>query len=163
MVYFQCETCISTLKKNQIEKHFSFQCRQSHEFSCLTCFKFFDRQSFKEHTSCVTEDEKYKHGDSEFLLRNKKQNKPANVLNRTVDLEGIKWSGMRKTTKEVLKKTAKRNLKFIDLKNYLVNILANSKGVDKDDVDLIYFDSSLKDKLALEKQIVINKDVVFYV
>ena len=76
MVYFQCETCIESLKKNQIEKHFLHQCRQAHTFSCLTCFQLFDRQSFKSHISCITEDEKYRKGDADYQerLKNNKSN-----------------------------------------------------------------------------------------
>jgi len=162
MVYFQCATCINSLKKNQIEKHFAFQCRQANTFSCLTCHQHFDRFSYKDHTSCITEDEKYKMGDAEFKNRNTKSVKPV-VLNGTVDIEGIKWSGMRKTTKVLLKKTHKKNLKITDLVNYLIDIFAKFKEVNKEDVDAEYFEKSLRNKLMLEKSLVINNNVVFYI
>ena len=60
MVYFQCETCCETLKKKQVENHYLHQCRNSTHFMCLSCQGLFDRTTIKAHTSCITEDEKYK-------------------------------------------------------------------------------------------------------
>ena len=60
MVYFQCETCVETLKKKQVENHYKHQCKNAHHFRCITCQKVFDRETIKAHTSCISEDEKYK-------------------------------------------------------------------------------------------------------
>ena len=70
---------------------------------------------------------------------------------------------MRKTAKLVLKKSAKKNLKFNDLKSYLMDLFASFKQVSKDDIDQEYFESSMKSKIELEKRITINNNVVFYV
>ena len=64
MVYFQCETCCETLKKKQVENHYLHQCRNATHFMCLSCQGLFDRNTIKAHTSCISEDEKYKKGDN---------------------------------------------------------------------------------------------------
>ena len=68
MVYFQCETCIETLKKKQVENHYTHQCKNAQYFRCITCHKLFDRETIKAHTSCMSEDEKHK---KNYILRDK--------------------------------------------------------------------------------------------
>ena len=99
MVYFQCETCIETLKKKQVENHYLHQCKNAQYFRCITCHKLFDRETIKAHTSCISEDEKYNTGDkmvkkSNFVNKEKKV-VPCNV-------ETLKWSGFKKTSKIIL-------------------------------------------------------------
>ena len=57
MVWFQCEDCGDTLKKPKIRGHAS-QCSAS-RFSCVDCLQVFDFYTVQQHTSCVTEHEKY--------------------------------------------------------------------------------------------------------
>jgi cell growth-regulating nucleolar protein len=72
MVYFQCEICSETLKKKQTETH-HFRCRNAH-YSCLTCFANFDRDTIKQHTACISEDEKYKKADAFKQFKNGNNN-----------------------------------------------------------------------------------------
>ena len=99
MVYFQCETCVETLKKKQVEHHYLHDCKNAHSFICLTCHQKFDRETIKAHTSCISEDEKYKKGD--------KMVKKPNFVNKEkkivpCDIETLKWSGFKKTSKIIL-------------------------------------------------------------
>ncbi|CAL8074023.1 unnamed protein product [Calicophoron daubneyi] len=58
MVVFLCPICNGSLRKNSVEAHFS-RCRGCRSVSCMDCHKEFDRTSFKSHTSCISESEKY--------------------------------------------------------------------------------------------------------
>ncbi|KAG5450889.1 Cell growth-regulating nucleolar protein [Clonorchis sinensis] len=58
MVVFLCSYCNASLRKNIVEKHF-YCCRGCTTVSCMDCHKDFDKISFKSHTSCLTEEEKY--------------------------------------------------------------------------------------------------------
>uniref|UniRef100_A0A2L2XZW8 Cell growth-regulating nucleolar protein n=1 Tax=Parasteatoda tepidariorum TaxID=114398 RepID=A0A2L2XZW8_PARTP len=59
MVFFTCSECGQSVKKNQVEKHCSFQCRNCKSLSCMDCGTEFWGDDYKTHTKCVTEDEKY--------------------------------------------------------------------------------------------------------
>ena len=58
MVFFVCETCNETLKKNQVEKH-SFRCRNCAGVTCVDCSQTFSIDDYAKHTSCISEAEKY--------------------------------------------------------------------------------------------------------
>src|SRR5437870_4373753 len=75
MVYFQCEICFETLKKKQAEQHY-FRCKSAYNYSCLTCNQIFDKFTLKGHTSCITEDQKYKKEDAkkQFINKNNSSN-----------------------------------------------------------------------------------------
>jgi hypothetical protein len=59
MPVFVCGKCDETLRKPQIKKHV-FKCRNSN-YTCIDCSKVFSEAAVKDHTSCITEAEKY-HG-----------------------------------------------------------------------------------------------------
>lgn len=60
MVVFTCNHCGDSLKRVAVEKHYSFGCRGAPIFlTCIDCLKDFDKISFNNHTSCITEAEKY--------------------------------------------------------------------------------------------------------
>ncbi|KAI6658011.1 Cell growth-regulating nucleolar protein-like [Oopsacas minuta] len=58
MVVFACNNCGDSLKKNQVERH-ALQSRGCNSFSCMDCCKDFNLQSYKAHTSCVSEAQRY--------------------------------------------------------------------------------------------------------
>lgn len=58
MVFFVCNGCGTSVKKNQVEKH-QYQCRRSQHLSCVDCSKDFIGQEYKAHIKCVSEEEKY--------------------------------------------------------------------------------------------------------
>ncbi|XP_056004744.1 cell growth-regulating nucleolar protein-like isoform X2 [Ostrea edulis] len=59
MVFFSCNGCGDSLKKNQVEKHYSTKCRQAKSLSCIDCSKEFWGQEYNNHTKCISEEEKY--------------------------------------------------------------------------------------------------------
>jgi len=59
MVSFICDACGNTVKKTQVEKHYTTVCRNCNVLSCLDCGVDFPGDAYLTHTSCVTEAEKY--------------------------------------------------------------------------------------------------------
>ncbi|XP_070541035.1 cell growth-regulating nucleolar protein-like isoform X2 [Ptychodera flava] len=59
MVFFNCNACGQTVKKNQVEKHYQTKCPQCEVLSCLDCGKEFYGDEYNSHIRCITEDEKY--------------------------------------------------------------------------------------------------------
>jgi cell growth-regulating nucleolar protein len=57
MVSFVCDVCQETLKKPKLDSHKS-RCHNA-IFSCIDCYKTFSGTEYKNHTSCITEVEKY--------------------------------------------------------------------------------------------------------
>ena len=153
MVYFQCELCFETLKKKQIEGHYQFRCRNAHSFSCLTCYTNFTRETIGAHTSCVSEDQKYKSTDKKFQnsLTQKSQangtngtekNKAASILKKIEesllndeDIKELKWSGFRKTAFMLFSKLNIKELKVSELNRYLMKIYVQAKKDDTIDQD----------------------------
>lgn len=57
MVWFVCDSCQSTMKKNKVEQH-AWSCG-NYSVSCVDCSVSFPENEFKNHSQCVTEAEKY--------------------------------------------------------------------------------------------------------
>ncbi len=58
MVFFICDHCNETLKKNQVDKH-CFKCRMCESVTCVDCSVTFYGNDYAVHTTCVSEAEKY--------------------------------------------------------------------------------------------------------
>lgn len=59
MVFFTCNACGSSLKKNQVEKHYQNECRNCEVLSCIDCGQDFYGDEYMTHTKCISEAEKY--------------------------------------------------------------------------------------------------------
>lgn len=59
MVFFTCNACGQAIKKNQVEKHYTLQCRNCEVLSCMDCGKDFYGDQYLQHTKCISEEEKY--------------------------------------------------------------------------------------------------------
>jgi cell growth-regulating nucleolar protein len=57
MVSFNCDNCQTTVKKPKLVAHKS-KCKTA-SFTCIDCSTTFYNQDFKDHTSCITEEQKY--------------------------------------------------------------------------------------------------------
>lgn len=57
MVSFSCDHCQNVFTRARIDRHF-LSCR-THSVSCIDCGTVFDSYTVKQHTSCITEAEKY--------------------------------------------------------------------------------------------------------
>lgn len=58
MVFFVCEGCNETVKKNQVDKHVA-KCRNCYAVTCVDCQTSFYGDDYAAHTSCISEAEKY--------------------------------------------------------------------------------------------------------
>lgn len=70
MVFFVCDGCNETLKKNQVDKH-AGRCRQCYSVTCVDCNQTFPGNEYVHHVSCITEAEKYQ----KSLFQGKKSTK----------------------------------------------------------------------------------------
>lgn len=61
MVFFTCNHCGESLKKNAVEKHYAQKkCRTlGISVGCVDCLKDFHEQEYVSHIKCISEDEKY--------------------------------------------------------------------------------------------------------
>lgn len=58
MVFFICNACGDTLKKNMVDKH-SWSCKGCWKLACMDCGKEFEGEAYKEHMSCISEAQRY--------------------------------------------------------------------------------------------------------
>ena len=58
MVFFVCEGCNETLKKNQVDKHVG-KCRNCYAVTCVDCSVTFYENDYAAHMTCVSEAEKH--------------------------------------------------------------------------------------------------------
>ena len=58
MVFFVCEGCNESLKKNAVSAH-AARCRSCDAVTCVDCNVTFWGDDFMYHTSCVSEAERY--------------------------------------------------------------------------------------------------------
>ena len=85
MVVFQCDGCGESVKKPKAEQHVN-TCRYCRALVCLDCMKRFTDDSYKQHTSCISEAQKYqgalykppkgKQGGNQQQQQQKQQPKP---------------------------------------------------------------------------------------
>ncbi|ESS32384.1 LYAR-type C2HC zinc finger protein [Toxoplasma gondii VEG] len=67
--------CQEVLKKNAVAKHYQSRCSGANAFTCIDCFKTFDRQTIIGHTSCTTEEDKW-HGQYAKSRRQQNRSSP---------------------------------------------------------------------------------------
>ncbi|KAJ2662188.1 hypothetical protein IW148_003077 [Coemansia sp. RSA 1199] len=82
MVSFVCNACQETLKKPKLDMHAN-RCHYA-SFSCIDCSVDFTGTSYRQHTSCISEAEKY---EGKLYKKGKQsaQQKPSNTPKSTVD------------------------------------------------------------------------------
>merc|ERR1712032_92163 len=165
MVTFQCQLCVRTLKKKQIEKHYQYECRHAHAFECLSCWGVFDRDSVKGHISCTSEKEMYQKGDTlkqeKVVHKQISNNKDNPNFNKFDD---IKWSGVRKTAKNILMRSEFFKQEIVKLVDLMADCYCISKRADKDDVDLDAMRKSMLNKLEedMKFSIDLSKNTIRY-
>ena len=153
MVYFQCETCCASLKKKQVENHYLYECRKSQIFTCLSCGKQFDRETIKAHTQCISEEEKYQKGDK-MVKKAIIINKPKEIVK--CDINKLKWSGFKKTSKIILMNFDNYKLKIEELINKLAIVYANNHNTKYENCDLDKMKKYLLEKLEDNKFFVVD-------
>lgn len=138
MVTFNCEVCNDTVPKKNTEKHY-YRCPNAY-YTCIDCSKTFDDgYSYKQHTSCISEDEKYqkslyrgkKTGNKAKSTNNNNNNTPSTNIKRQQQQEKEQGSKVKEETdtKKKVKKTKKVSTKSTIFKDgeSLYNCLKNIK------------------------------------
>lgn len=146
MVTFNCEVCNDTVPKKNTEKHY-YRCPEAY-YTCIDCSKTFeDGVSYKQHTSCISEDEKYqkalfKRNKQKPKQQNQNQNqnqKPKVTVEKKVDekpaKENKKKSEKVEKTKKVQLQAGQSLYKILknikdkdDKKKFLKNLVVNENG-----------------------------------
>ncbi|KAL4439293.1 hypothetical protein ABPG74_016956 [Tetrahymena malaccensis] len=98
MVTFVCHHCDVTLKKKQLDKHV-FQCRRPSKFICIDCQNTFVGDEYKQHTQCMTEQEKY-HGP--YAQKNKNKQNQQQQQQQQQKQQQEKQAQAQKETKAVI-------------------------------------------------------------
>ena len=143
----------SNLKKKQVENHYLHDCKNAQYFRCITCHQVFDRETIKAHTSCISEEEKYHKGDN-MVKKNKFINKPKEIVK--CDVETLKWSGFRKTSKIILMSYENYKCDIDKLIEKLAIIFAKEHDDIPDNVDIKKMKIILLDKCEDCKFLVID-------
>ncbi|KAJ2538718.1 hypothetical protein EV175_006426 [Coemansia sp. RSA 1933] len=94
MVSFVCNYCQDTLKKAKLDTH-AQRCRNA-SFSCIDCGVDFQGTLYRQHTSCITESEKYEGKNKPT----KKQQQPKNNKNADSQQQQISVSTVDQLTKK---------------------------------------------------------------
>lgn len=81
MVYFVCDACNESLKKNQVEKH-CHKCRSCKSVTCIDCSTTFYGDEYTSHNTCVSEAEKYQ--------KSLHQVKPSKLSSQEVWMNSVK-------------------------------------------------------------------------
>lgn len=93
--------CNETLAKKKLIGHFN-KCRDAY-FTCIDCSTTFEGDDFKNHTTCITEKEKYEKGYGKKQQKNKQpQPQPAREVNESFVNGGSKKENNKKVGKEEL-------------------------------------------------------------
>lgn len=124
MVTFNCEVCNETVPKKNTEKHY-YRCSDAY-YTCIDCNKTFDDGiSYKKHTQCITEDEKYQ----KALYKGKKKN-GKNCEIKKINIHDIKVNQNNKPHDE-FKKTKKCNKTILKTGESLYKIMKSIKSKDE--------------------------------
>lgn len=132
MVSFSCEVCNDTVLKKKLDGH-KQRCRGAY-FTCIDCSTTFSGNDYKQHTSCISEAEKY---EKSLYKGNKKKNsatpvpKPEPVKKVEKKEEKVeKPTKTDKTQKEKKDKKTKSLDKYVAKSDNLYKIV---KSISKDD------------------------------
>ncbi len=87
MVSFVCEACQETLKKPKLDQHKS-RCRNA-MYTCLDCNTTFEGISYRQHTQCISEAEKYEKSLFKKRKQNNQQNEQKNKQAKVQDPEPV--------------------------------------------------------------------------
>uniref|UniRef100_A0A0N4ZX17 Zf-LYAR domain-containing protein n=1 Tax=Parastrongyloides trichosuri TaxID=131310 RepID=A0A0N4ZX17_PARTI len=120
MVFFACDNCGESLKKNAVEKHF-YRCKNA-TYSCMDCQVSFDKISYATHLKCVSEQQRY--GGSNFVSKENKGEIKQNAWCEQVSkaIENVKEEDLKCILRQVSKfdNIPRKQAKFL---NFLSNSL----------------------------------------
>lgn len=125
MVSFSCEACGETVPKKKCSQH-QRRCRDAC-FTCLDCQKTFYGNEYVNHTSCISEAEKYEKKFYKGNKKNNKKNKNKNVELKREDMEETDSSSKQSKKEKIHNnkhkvddKGKKESRNHIDLSEFVV-------------------------------------------
>ena len=158
MVYFTCDVCGLSVKKNQIAKHCQGSCRSAWYFTCMDCNKVFEGFEYDKHTSCVSETERYA---GKFLADKAKQKNDAaakEVIKSDPSTEeegkatekdedeigstkylinGCEWMGWKRTIRHILQDQKEGTMKVESLWRIIRNVYTKSTTFKGEDTEMV--------------------------
>ena len=122
MVSFSCEVCNDTIIKKKLDQHIQ-RCYGAY-FSCIDCSTTFEGTSYRNHTSCISEAEKY-----EKALYKGPKKKQQQQQQKTQEPKKVEQKKEEPTKKEEPKKKveSKKKEDKKDKTNSLHQYLTNNK------------------------------------
>ncbi|CAG8826752.1 27914_t:CDS:2 [Gigaspora margarita] len=115
MVSFSCDQCADVIKKPKLDQH-RIKCPIT-TFTCIDCSKTFVGTSYKSHTSCISEAEKYQKGtfkakkkhaqDKPKLSQEKEQPPSEKEQNHSAEQQKSKTKKKHKKGSDILMKKRK--------------------------------------------------------
>ncbi|CEF64978.1 Post-GPI attachment to proteins factor 2 [Strongyloides ratti] len=122
MVFFACDNCGESLKKNAVEKHI-YRCKNA-TYSCMDCQKSFDKFSYSSHLKCISEEERY--GGKNYVVKENKGEKKQNAWCEQVTkaIENVKEKDLKDILKQVSKfdNIPRKEAKFLNFLNNSLKI-----------------------------------------
>ena len=131
MVFFTCNACGQSIKKNKVEKHYQVECRSCEILSCMDCGKEFAGDEYLSHTSCISEAEKYQGA----LYSESNKGQPKGERKQQEWLERIRKSVSSVATNPRIANLLERIADYPNIprkKPKFVNFVRNSLGVRDD-------------------------------
>lgn len=108
MVSFSCEVCNDTVLKKKLDQH-KQRCNGAY-YTCIDCSVTFNGTEYRQHTSCISEAEKYEKGLYKGNKKQQTQQAKPQVVKKEVKVE---------SKKEKPAKKEKKSSKSTDLSEYL--------------------------------------------
>jgi len=150
MPVFVCEACNETLKRAKVQAH-AASCRGCWVMSCMDCNRKFEGDDYWEHTSCVTEAERYQghlyvHKDNKGDVKQQ-----AWLSNVQAKLDCAPSSERLKPFLSALLKydnIPRKKPKFLNFAKNSLNLKADREGIAAQLWDVIGFDSAPKEAAA---------------
>uniref|UniRef100_A0A182MD26 Uncharacterized protein n=1 Tax=Anopheles culicifacies TaxID=139723 RepID=A0A182MD26_9DIPT len=121
MVFFTCNHCGESLKKQVVANH-AWHCKRDINVSCMDCMKDFIGQEYDKHTVCISEAEKY--SAKGFVPKvNKGVQKQESWISkvRTIAEQNKNLSPGVKNLFEIIKRNDNIPRKFKPFKNFFMN------------------------------------------
>jgi len=133
MVFFTCDGCNESLKKNKVDQHMQ-RCRSCFSVSCIDCSQTFEGRSYAKHTSCISEAEKYQ--GALYKSKGKKKITPQQIWMNAVSevTSGVVPANIRGVVATIgaYDNVPRKKKKFV---NYLKN---SCRHIDEDKIEQIW-------------------------
>ncbi|KAL7488071.1 hypothetical protein ACHAW6_013652 [Cyclotella cf. meneghiniana] len=141
MVFFVCDGCNETLKKNKVDAH-AAKCRDCYAVSCVDCSVSFPGDDYRSHTSCISEAERYEKTVFRGVRKADQNNGHANQTVGKAQTKQERWTQTIQRAAEVAPPSLKSYMNQLTIleniptkekqfRNFAVNSLRLKKNDDR--------------------------------